>query len=854
MTVILGKENQTLLGHVTDCLTAMNARIDRDEPVLRTVCAERLGVDWEEVAACLRFAAVMHDIGKATDQWQKEEHERAQKHLDRSLITHALPSAFITLEALNIPRPNSDAPVVTPRHAMTLAILGHHGQLHDGSATSALKDLRSVALLDEGWSELAKLATEASGFTLQPFPTGKPIPLSTMGKPWEAWKRDGLPRRNDELLRFKGLYCLMASLLRTFDVAASKVAGEIPIEQASYERPGGPFLTEPKQTPFLYDWRQVRDADVLGGKAPNQLQRRSDELNGLCDLLNAGCGEGKTALALRHAQELMRASKINRVIFTLPTRFTSNNMHRDMRELYRLPKEVIGLCHGDSLAFLKKEADEGERDSAREQGGRDRFYDRPITLSTVDHLLLSLYHGYKNADQAFGNILQSLVIFDELHHYETLTVSAIKEALAVLRLLRIPHLIMTATIPDTRTVILNERLPGEPQVRYEPLVSDGKEEPKDDLTKRRVKEAFTFRKAEEPMVRVLREKGQAPRYIISPALLEDLHQHRHLRQIVFVNQVEKAKAVAKAATAHFADGAACPILCYHAEFIGQDRDRKEREIRAAFNSDAPCLLVATQIAELSLDISAERMHSEIAPLDDIAQRGGRLNRNGVTPTRADGQPYEMIVYPLDFDGPSDVLPYVNLKQHLASPLAETPHLLQRSWDILPDGVPYRFDNVRNWVNTLYDQTEPLTHPHFRTAVHEDAVFGSRPQDRYSEKGEDDQGQVVLRAREYETFDVVPQKFEGQLMDKAEDNRAFLLTINQFKFFRAKQRELIHEKPVSIRVFKRRGGKGEHETRCYLILDRRYDYGYEYGVDFTGETDFDPDELDSPPADRGNICG
>ncbi len=461
---------------------------------------------------------------------------------------------------------------------------------------------------------------------------------------------------------------------------------------------------------------------------------------------------------------------------------------------------------------------------------------------------MSLYHGYKNADQAFGNILQSLVLFDELHHYETRTVSAINEALAVLRLLRVPHLIMTATIPNTRIHVLNNgRPPGEPQDKYAPLVSDGREEkPPPNAVEPRLKESFTFLKCDEPMVRAVRDENGQVRYEVSQALLSDLAKHRHLRQIVFVNQVEKAKAVARAATV-----AGLPfVLCYHAEFIGRDRNDKEEQIRKAFQSNEPCLLVATQIAELSLDISAERMHSEIAPLDDIAQRGGRLNRNGVTPANPDtGQPYEMIVHALEWDNSSDVLPYVNLKDHLARTPPGTPHLLQRSWTILPVGATYRFDSVRDWVNTLYDQHEPLTHPHFQAAVQEDIVFGSKPQDRFGDKGDEGDGQVLLRAKEYETFDVVPRDFEGKLTDEAQSNRDYLLSINQFKYWKADRAGLIERRPVSIKVFKRRSGKSEHESRTYLILKRNY--SPDYGINFTGEPEYET-ETAAPPKDPGTL--
>jgi CRISPR/Cas system-associated endonuclease/helicase Cas3 len=43
------------------------------------------------------------------------------------------------------------------------------------------------------------------------------------------------------------------------------------------------------------------------------------------------------------------------------------------------------------------------------------------------------------------------------------------------------------------------------------------------------------------------------------------------------------------------------------------------------------ILVATQICELSLDISADMQLTDLAPIDALSQRGGRLHRNGTVP-------------------------------------------------------------------------------------------------------------------------------------------------------------------------------------------------------------------------------
>ncbi len=113
------------------------------------------------------------------------------------------------------------------------------------------------------------------------------------------------------------------------------------------------------------------------------------------------------------------------------------------------------------------------------------------------------------------------------------------------------------------------------------------------------------------------------------------------------------------------------------------------------------------------------------------------------------------------------------------------------------------------------------------------------QDRYSEHGEEDSGQVILRAREYETFDVVPKTFASELSHDSEKNREVLLKINEFKYRKAHKEGLIEDELLNILVRKRRSKKPDYEERKYHILKRPYTY--EEGVNFTGEPEFPEDD-------------
>jgi CRISPR-associated endonuclease/helicase Cas3 len=74
-------------------------------------------------------------------------------------------------------------------------------------------------------------------------------------------------------------------------------------------------------------------------------------------------------------------------------------------------------------------------------------------------------------------------------------------------------------------------------------------------------------------------------------------------------------------------------LVFHARFAQGDRQAREAEVMALFGADASAadrrgrVLVATQVVEQSLDLDFDTMVSDVAPVDLLVQRAGRLWRH-----------------------------------------------------------------------------------------------------------------------------------------------------------------------------------------------------------------------------------
>ena len=292
-------------------------------------------------------------------------------------------------------------------------------------------------------------------------------------------------------------------------------------------------------------------------------------------ILNAGCGEGKTAAALLFAQKLLKEKQIDRIIFTLPTKFTANNLSKDLTDekKYAIPEKLVGITHGDAAEFLRQRAQEATMTILMKTKFKtylwhrffeNSIYAKPITISTVDHLIMSLYHGYRFADRAFSNIASSLVVFDEVHYYEKHTMGAIAETMRRLTELRVPHLVMTATIPNAVRNELDTLVTSQPyKFQRAPAVIQDTSEPKTPFEIERLTETF------------IDEKDGS----VSHELLERVEQNIDRRQIIFVNQVARAKKIYQT----LADsGITENLICYHSGFISKHRNEKEKIIRGPF--------------------------------------------------------------------------------------------------------------------------------------------------------------------------------------------------------------------------------------------------------------------------------
>jgi CRISPR-associated endonuclease/helicase Cas3 len=86
------------------------------------------------------------------------------------------------------------------------------------------------------------------------------------------------------------------------------------------------------------------------------------------------------------------------------------------------------------------------------------------------------------------------------------------------------------------------------------------------------------------------------------------------------------------------------LLLLHSRFLPEDRRRIEEDLRQRFGKEADrsgsVIVVATQAIEVGVDITCERLHTELAPASALIQRAGRC-------ARYPGEQGEVTVYPVE---------------------------------------------------------------------------------------------------------------------------------------------------------------------------------------------------------------
>ncbi len=315
-------------------------------------------------------------------------------------------------------------------------------------------------------------------------------------------------------------------------------------------------------------------ADVAGSRAPLTLAR-------------AGCGSGKTVAAYAWAA---RQHPGRQLWLTYPTTGTATEGFRD----YVHGADVSGrLEHGRAEVDLDIFGLQRDGEPSRDQDRLDaiRAWGCDVLTCTVD-TVLGLVQNQRKGLYAWPALCDACVVFDEIHAYDAELFGSLLRFLEALP--GIPALLMTASLPQPRLQALRALCRRVHGVELEELEGPA------DL---------------EGLARYRRVSSESPWSEVQACLASG-------GKVLWVsNTVDRCLD-----TADEAQRRGLSALRYHSRFRYVDRVHRHGEVIQGFRQDEPVLACTTQVAEMSLDLSADLLVTDLAPIPALIQRLGRLNR------------------------------------------------------------------------------------------------------------------------------------------------------------------------------------------------------------------------------------
>ena len=245
-----------------------------------------------------------------------------------------------------------------------------------------------------------------------------------------------------------------------------------------------------------------------------------------------------------------------------------------------------------------------------------------VTVSTVD-AVLGLIQNRRRGLFSSPALVNGAFVFDEIHQYDDDLFDALVHFLEVFR--GAPTLLMTASLQASRF----ERLCATVGSLGEELsVVNG---PPDLEGYARYTLSTVTKTEVQSAARKALANGQKVLWVS--------------------NRVRRCQAVGAAS------GWTAPALLYHSRYRYVDRVQRHRAVIEAFGVNRAVLASTTQVCEVSLDLSADLLITDLATVPALIQRLGRLNR-----VHPDSGPKRALVIPVE---DKDALPYTGTDLELA---------------------------------------------------------------------------------------------------------------------------------------------------------------------------------------------
>jgi len=578
--------HETYVGHLVETARIAQHLVDKHGHFFLESLGLAREVWLEKLERAVTLGAFLHDVGKANHQFQRLVYDRSV--YDRSVPPQAFRHEFMSLLLALKWKPVSsiiegDDKELT--NASLFAIAGHHLKFDDLEMQPREGSGDSSVVLYTGHSDMKELLKRGNELFSFPLPSEhmSDIHVDLFGDPMKE-VREWLLRAevwwsqiNDAL---KNFVALVKALVINSDIVASAVLRERdPIAWVDS------VLGRVCSRDELLKVAQT----ALGENRPRVFQELAAKTRSRVTLIRAGCGTGKTVAAYLWAAEKANGRK---VFFCYPTTGTTTQGYED----YALGNIESRLIHSRSEVDLERlretRGDEVDPFEPLMRYESLSAWDVPVIVATAD-TVLGIIQNNRRSLFSFPSIANGAFVFDEVHAYDDRLFGSLLRFMATFT--GPPILVMTASLQQERLM--------------------------------RIKEVLARQGEQMSVVQGPEEFEQVKRYTIHEIEISDPWEEvakviRRGGKVLWVaNTVERARAIWEKASREFE-----PIL-YHSRYRYVDRMSHHKSVIDSFEKEGATLAVTTQVCEVSLDISADMLVTDLAPVPALIQRMGRVNRS-----------------------------------------------------------------------------------------------------------------------------------------------------------------------------------------------------------------------------------
>ena len=377
-------------------------------------------------------------------------------------------------------------------------------------------------------------------------------------------------------------------------------------------------------------------------------------------------GAGKTDFLFKRTK--------GRVFYTLPFQASINAMFK------RIAKDLQPTNPDLDIRVLHASSSVVKRNGSEEEAVMQSLFGSSIKILTP-HQLAAIAFGMKGFEALLLDLKGCDIILDEIHTYTGVSQAIVLKLVQILKSIECKIHIGTATMPT---------------VLYQKIIEIlGNDVLQVKLTR---EEVDLFDRHEVHKIKSFDE-----------ALLRIKEAIKNNEKILVVsNSVARAQEVYRLLSELYPNVAK---LLLHSRFKREDRNQKEKELIGLDELGNPigryntskeaCIVVSTQIVEVSLDISFDVMVTECAPIDALIQRFGRINRKRTKETIGTLKPVCVISPP---ENDKEAKPY-DLS------------VLNRTFEVLPNGAVLKEKSLQEKIDTVFPEIDFLNieeHSKFKT--------------------------------------------------------------------------------------------------------------------------------------------